>query len=64
MTPLNSIIGNSKIAQNRFLELHFAFEKLMNESKDNNCAILSKNKETLMIIRSIQQSGNTMYLYN
>ena len=53
MTPLNSIIGNSKIAQNRFLELHFALEKLLIESKGNS-NILLKNKETLMIIRSIQ----------
>ena len=61
MTPLNSIIGNSKIAYNRFLELHGIVEKLK-ESKDMD--ILNKNKETLMIIRSISQSGNTMWFYN
>lgn len=52
MTPLNSIMGNSKIAQKRFLELHSVVKKFIIEGNVNS-SILDKNKETLMIIMGI-----------
>ena len=52
MTPLNSIIGNSKIALCRFLEFHTVVKNILSEN-DVIKDILAKNKETASIIKSI-----------
>ena len=45
------------------MQLHGLIENYIANSREDD-AILKKNKETLMIIRSISQSANTMWYYN
>ena len=60
MTPLNCIIGNSKIIQSRFIELHHYIKKAL----PNDQNTLSKNEETFKMLLAIQQSGVSMWFYN
>ena len=53
MTPLNAIIGNSKIVRMRFKELNQVILKIDPKNK----VLEMKNNETNGIIESIQQAG-------
>jgi len=59
MTPLNAIIGTSKIVKIRFRELN---QVILNLDPQNK--VLNKNLETNDIIVSIQQAGVQMWYYN
>jgi len=60
MTPLNCIIGNSKLVMGRFIELNELFKKMQPDNK----AVLERNKETFMLMQAIEQSGVAMWFYN
>ena len=58
MTPLNSIIANSKIMEKRVNEL---VEKA---SKSQNMADQVTNKITKQLVKQIEYSGKIMFFYN
>jgi hypothetical protein len=60
MTPLNSILGNSRILLRRFFEMQKKLIEYDRELWINN----QKNEETLKLLKAVQQSGQAMSYYN
>ena len=62
MTPLNSILANSKIVYRRFQEIKRFQENILKvesiiQKDDEYEKTKRKNEETLRILKAIQQSG-------
>ena len=67
MTPLNCIIGNSKIVLKRLKNQLDNFQRAMNEK--NGCynyqgADMARQQSITSLISGIQQSGEIMHFYN